>query len=151
MRLSSGFLTHTIAPSAHGQFSRQVLLDGNGRAGLGVLGPVDDGEPAVPDDSLEGVPVQRCSSGKGVTPSWISFKHRSRDSPPRLELQQITQPKLPVISVFRSRLGLAGTDVPVDLSRRPAGAGGGGSSPMHVEAVQRLPGTTVSAVGSHRN
>ena len=44
-------------PFAHGQFSRQVLLDGNGRARLGVLGPVDDGEAAVPNHGLEGVPT----------------------------------------------------------------------------------------------
>ena len=92
----------------HGQFNRQVLLDGHGRAEFVVMRPIDDAESAVPDHRLEGVLTQGGARGEGISSRWINRGHRSYGCKRCSELGWSGRSRASQISVFRSRVDLAG-------------------------------------------
>ena len=92
----------------HGQFDRQVLLDGDGRAEFIVVRPIDDADAAVPDNGLEGVFTQRGACGEGISSRWINRGHRSYGCKRCPGLDRRGRPKPSQISVFRSPVDLAG-------------------------------------------
>ena len=74
-----------------------------------MLRPIDDAEPAVPDNGLEGVLTQSGACGQSVSSRWINPGHRSYGYERGPGLRWSGRPKPSLISVFRSPVRLTGT------------------------------------------